>query len=553
MLRRAARPEEAASIALGEHVFDVKRGTLSRDGAPVRLTSTEAELLRVFARHPRTVLSRADIVALGVGTSDGAGERTIDVHIARLRRKIRAGTEESAHPADRVGRRIRPCGRTRHAMLKRLLPQTLMARTILIIVAPVVLLLAIATLVFYERHWDTVTRRLALGVAGDVAVVIDNLDRLTETEILDAFMVSMRRHLLIDIEFAQGAVLAATPPAATLQNRIVDRMLTRALSERLSQPFQIDTAGQAEHVEILVQMERGVLTVTTRRERVTSSTTYVFILWMVGTSTDPADGGDPVSAQPNSPHPQPRPGGGSLRQGPRPPRLQTLGRHRGAPGGPRLPGHAPAHRAPYGSAHRNAGGGQPRSANAVDPHASSQSKCCPTDGKRTTCTRMSPKWRAWLRDTSPSPAARTWRWRWKRICRCCWNRWSPMPAAPGRRSNCKPMATCRYPCIPNAFRRCMTNLVDNARRYATHVAISAKRRGAVIEIAVDDDGPGIPPENREEVFRPFRRLEESRNPETGGSGLGLAIARDVIRSHGGEIILSEAPLGGLRALLRLPV
>ena len=61
-------------------------------------------------------------------------------------------------------------------------------------------------------------------------------------------------------------------------------MLTRALSERLSQPFQIDTAGQAEHVEILVQMERGVLTVTTRRERVTSSTTYVFILWMVGTS-----------------------------------------------------------------------------------------------------------------------------------------------------------------------------------------------------------------------------------------------------------------------------
>ena len=88
VLRRAARPEEAASIALGEHVFDVKRGTLSRDGAPVRLTSTEAELLRVFARHPRTVLSRADIVALGVGTSDGAGERTIDVHIARLRRKI---------------------------------------------------------------------------------------------------------------------------------------------------------------------------------------------------------------------------------------------------------------------------------------------------------------------------------------------------------------------------------------------------------------------------------------------------------------------------------
>jgi two-component system osmolarity sensor histidine kinase EnvZ len=109
------------------------------------------------------------------------------------------------------------------------------------------------------------------------------------------------------------------------------------------------------------------------------------------------------------------------------------------------------------------------------------------------------------------------------------------------------------PLHPNAFLRCMTNLVDNAQRHATHVAISAKRVGPMIEITVDDDGPGIPPDKRNEVFRPFRRLEESRNPETGGSGLGLAIARDVIRSHGGEITLTDAPIGGLRALLRLPV
>jgi two-component system osmolarity sensor histidine kinase EnvZ len=108
------------------------------------------------------------------------------------------------------------------------------------------------------------------------------------------------------------------------------------------------------------------------------------------------------------------------------------------------------------------------------------------------------------------------------------------------------------PLHPNAFTRCITNLVDNARRYATHVDISAKRAGAMIEISVDDDGPGIPPDKRDEVFHPFRRLEESRNLESGGSGLGLAIARDVIRSHGGEITLSDSPAGGLRAVLRLP-
>jgi two-component system osmolarity sensor histidine kinase EnvZ len=75
----------------------------------------------------------------------------------------------------------------------------------------------------------------------------------------------------------------------------------------------------------------------------------------------------------------------------------------------------------------------------------------------------------------------------------------------------------------------------------------------VVEISVDDDGPGIPAGHREDVFRPFYRMDQSRNPATGGVGLGLTIARDVIRGHGGEIELGTAPIGGLRALLRLPV
>ena len=437
-------------------------------------------------------------------------------------------------------------------MLKRLLPQTLMARTILIIVAPVVLLLAIATLVFYERHWDTVTRRLALGVAGDVAVVIDNLDRLTETEILDAFMVSMRRHLLIDIEFAQGAVLAATPPAATLQNRIVDRMLTRALSERLSQPFQIDTAGQAEHVEILVQMERGVLTVTTRRERVTSSTTYVFILWMVGTSLilltvailflrnqirpirSLAQAAEAFGKGRDPPDYKPW-GATEVRQAAH--AFQDMRRrigHHMAQRTEMLAGVSHDLRTPL-TRMRLAIEMLPNGREADDLH----SDVAEMEG-------MVEGYLAFARSQDVEVAVET-----------------DLPllleqvVANARRAGAEielqADGDLQVPLHPNAFRRCMTNLVDNARRYATHVAISAKRRGAVIEIAVDDDGPGIPPENREEVFRPFRRLEESRNPETGGSGLGLAIARDVIRSHGGEIILSEAPLGGLRALLRLPV
>jgi two-component system osmolarity sensor histidine kinase EnvZ len=106
---------------------------------------------------------------------------------------------------------------------------------------------------------------------------------------------------------------------------------------------------------------------------------------------------------------------------------------------------------------------------------------------------------------------------------------------------------------PNAFKRCLTNLIDNAIRYGDHVSVRAGPRGDAIEITIDDDGPGISEDERDNVFKPFYRIEGSRNPETGGVGLGLTISRDVIRGHGGDIALSTSPNGGLRARLRLPL
>lgn len=106
---------------------------------------------------------------------------------------------------------------------------------------------------------------------------------------------------------------------------------------------------------------------------------------------------------------------------------------------------------------------------------------------------------------------------------------------------------------PIAIKRCITNLVSNALRHGSRAEIRATRGKTSVEITVDDDGPGIPPERREDVFRPFVRLDESRNVDTGGSGLGLTIARDIARSHGGDVSLGSSPLGGLRVVVRLPV
>jgi two-component system osmolarity sensor histidine kinase EnvZ len=106
---------------------------------------------------------------------------------------------------------------------------------------------------------------------------------------------------------------------------------------------------------------------------------------------------------------------------------------------------------------------------------------------------------------------------------------------------------------PAAFKRCLANLVSNAARHAVSIAITGHRDHRYLTVTVDDDGPGIPVNLREEVFKPFLRLDDARNQDEGGTGLGLAIARDIARSHGGDITLGDSPLGGLRASVRVPV
>jgi two-component system osmolarity sensor histidine kinase EnvZ len=110
-----------------------------------------------------------------------------------------------------------------------------------------------------------------------------------------------------------------------------------------------------------------------------------------------------------------------------------------------------------------------------------------------------------------------------------------------------------FPLRRNAMKRAIMNLTGNACRYGGRVSIRAVKTRRWLTVTVDDDGPGIAPEHREVVFKPFHSLDNARNQNVKSTGLGLAIARDIVRGHGGEIALSQSPLGGLQALIRIPV
>jgi two-component system osmolarity sensor histidine kinase EnvZ len=169
------------------------------------------------------------------------------------------------------------------------------------------------------------------------------------------------------------------------------------------------------------------------------------------------------------------------------------------------------------------------------------------------CKKTSTKWHGCWKPILPSRAVtvakRRRRPTWRNFWRNCVSTQSGMATSPPCFSTVRRSSRC----VPAAFKRCLANLVSNAARHAPSIAISGHRDHRYLTVTVDDDGPGIPSDMREEVFKPFLRLDDARNQDEGGTGLGLAIARDIARSHGGDITLGDSPMGGLRATVRVPV
>ena len=441
----------------------------------------------------------------------------------------------------------------RTGFIKRMLPRSLMARAIMIVAAPAVLAQAIALWVFYDRHFDTLSQRLADGIAGDVQTLVflfqDAEDRRETT--LDL----ARRAMRFDVRFEPEGILAKVTPPNESAGTWLEQTLARHLHGRLAKPFHLSIGFFDRKAHIDVQLPDGVLYVTAPRSRLFTSTTYIFVLWMLGSTLILSV----IAAifMRNQIRPILRLAVAADRFG----RGVSVGRFK--PEGAREVRLAAV---AFGALR-----------DRLDRQITQRTQMLAgvSHDLKTVVTRMKLQL-AFMPDTPESDALKSDLAEMEETIGAYLafargeDQEEAQPvdllalveeaALTARRGGVEVQVRPFRARRPNvemmlrvaATRRAVANLIANAARYADRAEIGVEFEDGAISILVDDDGPGIPPERREEAFKPFSRLDSGRNLQAGGHGLGLAIARDAARSSGGDLTLEDSPMGGLRARLRLP-
>jgi len=433
---------------------------------------------------------------------------------------------------------------------KNWMPKGLYARALLIMIVPMVVLQSVVAFVFMERHWNTVTRRLSAAVVQDIAALIDVYKGYPQDKdhVLLRRIAQQRLGLVVDFL----PVGDMPPPGPKPFFSILDQSLSVQIGRQIARPFWIDTVGRSSLVEIRIQLDDSVMRVFAQRSAAYASNSEIFFLWMFSTSTVLLIVA--VLFLRNQIRPIVRLADAA----------ESFGKGREAPNF-RPRGALEVRRAAHAFIEMKA-----RIERAIEQRTAMLAGV--SHDLRTILTRFKleleligdgPEVEGMRRDVDEMSAMLEAYLAFARGDSGERARPTDIAAAleelrsdAERDGHSATVAFQGLPVVtvkPAAFKRCLGNLVSNAARYANNIAITGHRDHRWLTITVDDDGPGIPQDMWEEVFKPFLRLDDSRNQDQGGTGLGLAITRDIARSHGGDVTLGNSPMGGLRATVRIPV
>jgi len=429
------------------------------------------------------------------------------------------------------------------------MPTGLYARALLIMIVPMVILQTVVAGVFMERHYNTVTRRLSAAVVQDVAALIDIYTIYPQ----DKDRAQLRRiaqRVQFTVDFLPVGDMP--PPGPKPFFNLLDQALSAQIGRQIRRPFWIDTVGNSNLVEIRILLDDAVMRVFAQRSAAYASNSEIFLFWMVGTSSILLI----VSVL-------------FLRNQIKPilrlaDAAESFGKGREVPNF-RPRGAREVRRAAHAFLEMKA-----RVERSIEQRTAMLSGV--SHDLRTILTRFklelaligdSPELDAMRKDVDEMSGMLEDYLAFARGDSGENAQPTDMTLAleelrsdAERNGHQTTTAFRGLPVVtvkPASFKRCLANLVSNAARHAETISITGQRDHRYLTVMVDDDGPGIPANMREEVFKPFLRLDGARNQDEGGTGLGLAIARDIARSHGGDITLSDSPMGGLRATVRVPV
>ena len=460
---------------------------------------------------------------------------SLDLGIAR----IRSAAARVAEDWDRFNR-----------WFKRIIPKGLYARSLLIIIAPMVILQSVVAFVFMERHWSLVTQNLSAAVVQDIAALIEiNKSYPQDADHTQVRKIAQERLGLV-VDFLP--ISEMPPPGPKPFFSLLDQALSVELRKQIGRPFWIDTIGRSSLVEIRIQLDNAIMRVIARRSAAYASNSEIFLLWMVGTSLvliliailflrnqirpilSLADAAESFGKGREAPNFRPR-GAREVRRAAQAfiemkARIERSIEQRTA----MLAGVSHDLRTILTRFKLELA--------LIDDSAEVEGMKKDIDEM----ARMLEAYLAFARGDLGEQSAPTDMADFLEELRDDAERQGHKVSVT---FHGQPVVTVR----PAAFKRCLANLMSNAARFARSIAITGHRDHRWLTVTIDDDGPGIPIAMREEVFKPFLRLDDARNQDEGGTGLGLAIARDIARSHGGDILLGDSPLGGLRATVKVPV
>ena len=447
---------------------------------------------------------------------------------------------------------VRQLGRLTWSAIPNLMPKGLYARALIIIIAPIVLLESVVAFVYMERNWQEETVRLSRATSGSVGAVIDAFEashnKADYSRLID---LAQQRFEMTMIVAPPGEL---PPPQQRPVFDVLDRILTSEIASQIDRPFWIDTRGDKD-VEVRVKLDKAVLRLILPRNRTYASNWHIFLVWMIGTSMVLISVA--ILFLRNQIRPIVR-----LAEA-----AEAFGKGRPIPSDFRARGAREI---------RQAASAFEEMRDRIEKHVEQRTTMLAgvSHDLRTVLTRfklqlamlegapgsdamrddvnemqaMLEDYMAFAKGGSGEEAKPTdVRAMMEEVRAGAMHFGKPIELRFRRRRKIP------VPLRRHGFKRAIANLVSNAARYADTIVVTVTQDRHWLRIEVDDDGPGIPLEKREIVFRPFLRLDPSRNQDLPNTGLGLAIARDIARVHGGDIWLEESDMGGLKGVVRVPV